>query len=96
MATLVLAEVVWVLKSFYKHPMARISDVLVPLITAEGIAAEEPDVAVGALHLAATTGVDFADAYLALRSQRSGEPVCTFDRTDFAKMPCDWLEPPLG
>jgi predicted nucleic acid-binding protein len=92
--TLVLAEVVWVLKSFYKHPMVRIAEVLVPLVTAEGVSTADPEVAVAALHLAAETGVDFADAHLALLSQKSGEPVCTFDRTDFAKMPCEWMEPP--
>lgn len=96
LSLLVLAEVAWVLRSFYKHPMARIAEVLVPVIAAEGIYMEHPDLAIGALELAGRTGVDFADAYLALWAQQGGEPVCTFDRTDFAKMPCQWVEPPVN
>lgn len=93
---LILAEVVWVLKSFYKQPMSRIAEVLVPLIAANGVSVDDPDLAMGALGLAARTGVDFADAYLALLAQRSSEPVCTFDRTDFSRMPCQWVEPPVS
>lgn len=68
--------------------MARIAQVLVPMIAAEGIYTEHPDLAIGAAELAGRTGVDFADAYLAMWAQQGGEPVCTFDRTDFAKIPC--------
>jgi predicted nucleic acid-binding protein len=96
LSPLVLAEVVWVLRSFYKHPMQRIADVLVPVIAAEGVYVEHPEVATEALMLAARTGVDFVDAYLALWARDKDEPVCTFDRTDFARLPCHWVEPPVG
>lgn len=96
LTVLVLAEVVWVLTSFYKQPMTHVAEVLVPLIAADGISIEDPDLAISALELAARTRVDFADAHLALWAQRNGEPICTFDRTDFAKLACAWVEPPLS
>lgn len=90
---LILAEVLWVLKSFYGYGLDRIRNALVPLLAAPGIETEDRDLAVAALALAAEKNVDFVDAYLSLRAQAAGEAVCTFDATDFRRLPSRWTLP---
>jgi len=92
-ADLVMAEAVWVLRSFYGHPMDEIRDTLSAFAAAPGIEAEGREVVAQALDLAAGENVDFIDAYLALRASRSGEAVCTFDSTDFKRLPGEWSRP---
>ena len=93
LSTLVLAEVVWVLKSFYHYSMAEIARVLVALVSAVGVEVEEREVCIRTLELARTRNVDFIDAYLAVRAANAAEPVCTFDKTDFRRLPVDWVSP---
>lgn len=90
---LVVAEMVWVLKSFYRHSLTDICHAIVPLLSAEGIEAEDRELAIQALELARDRNVDFVDAVLSLRAARSGESVCTFDETDFKRLPAHWLVP---
>jgi predicted nucleic acid-binding protein len=89
---LVIAEVLWVLKSFYQYTIEEIERVLVPLMTAEGIEVEDRDVLIQALGLAREKNVDFVDAVLALQAARHGEPVCSFDG-DFKVLPAQWVTP---
>ena len=92
-ADLVMAETVWVLRSFYGHPMDRIRDTLSAFAAAPGIEAERSKVVREALDLAADENVDFVDAYLALRASRAAERVCTFDSTDFKRLSGSWARP---
>lgn len=89
---LILAEVIWVLRSFYEYPMAQITDVIVEFLLNPGIVANK-DLAVRSLKLARDKNVHFVDAYLALRAAAAGEEVRTFDKTDFARLPVQWSEP---
>ncbi len=90
---LIVAEVVWVLKSFYKKPADEIAEVLVALVCAPGVVVEDRETLVRALELAAEKNVDFIDALLALRAAARGETVCTFDETDFRRLPTHWVLP---
>ena len=90
---LILAEVVWVLSSYYKFPKSEIADVLISLITADGIEVEEEGLAVKALLNMSEKNVDFADALLAARVAANKEPVCSFDR-DFEKLDVVLAVPP--
>jgi predicted nucleic acid-binding protein len=90
---LTVAELVWVLKSFYRRTLSEITKVVVPLLGADGIEVEERDLMVRALELARDKNVDFADAVLALQAVRRDEAVCTFDVTDFKKLPATWTTP---
>lgn len=90
---LVLAEVVWVLKSFYGHSMAGIRDVLVPLVGAPGIEVDQVARVVEALELAASRNVDYLDAVLAVEAAAAQESVCTFDAKDFKRLPGSWVLP---
>lgn len=82
----VLAEVVWVLRSaHYGYEPARIASELRELITAEGISMEGGDDVLEALGLMNEHNGDFADAYLAAVARRRGEPVATLD-VDFRRL----------
>ena len=89
---LVVAEVVWVLKSFYRHSLEEIAGVLVPLMSADGVEVEDRETLTQAIELARDKNVDFVDAALALQAARRGEPVCSFDE-DFKRLPVQWTTP---
>lgn len=89
---LVVAEVVWVLKSFYRHSLEDIAGVLVPLMSADGVEVEDRETLIQAIELARDKNVDFVDAALALQAARRGEPVCSFDG-DFKRLPVQWTTP---
>jgi predicted nucleic acid-binding protein len=93
LSPLVVAEMVWVLKSFYRRSANEIARVLVPLLSADGLEVEDREILVRSLELARDKNVDFADAVLALQAVRNGEVVCTFDETDFRRLPATWQQP---
>jgi predicted nucleic-acid-binding protein len=95
LSPLVVAEIVWVLKSFYRHSFWDIAEVLVPLLSADGIEVAEREILIGAIELARDHNVDFVDAVLALEAVRDGETVCTFDAKDFKRLPAKWMSPQL-
>jgi predicted nucleic acid-binding protein len=90
---LVVAEMVWVLKSFYRRSSTEIAHVLIPLLSADGLEVRDREILVGALELARDKNVDFVDAVLALEAVRDRETVCSFDETDFRRLPATWLSP---
>jgi predicted nucleic acid-binding protein len=93
LSPLVVAEIVWVLKSFYRHSYRDIAGAVVPLLSADGVEVEEREILIRAIELARDKNVDFADAVLALEAVRDGETVCTFDATDFKRLPASWISP---
>ncbi|RPH56265.1 type II toxin-antitoxin system VapC family toxin [bacterium] len=93
LSPLVVAEIVWVLKSFYGHSYTEIARVVVPLLSADGVEVEQREVMIQALELARDKNVDFLDAVLALQAERNGETVCTFDKADFKRLPATWISP---
>jgi predicted nucleic acid-binding protein len=92
-APLVLAEVIWVLKSFYKYAMVDIAHVMSALVSATGVAVDDRVTFIRAVELARDQNVDFIDAFLALQAAAHGESVCTFDKTDFKRLPVEWMTP---
>jgi predicted nucleic acid-binding protein len=92
LSPLVVAETVWVLGSFYRYSRTQITEVLIPLVTAQGIDLQEADLVVAALESMATANVDFLDAFLAETVRREGGAVASFDR-DFRRLGVDWVEP---
>jgi predicted nucleic acid-binding protein len=93
MSPLVLAEVIWVLKSFYRYSMPAIAHVAIALVSASGIEVDNRQLIIRAVELARDRNVDFADAYLALQAAERGETVCTFDESDFRRLPVEWTAP---
>jgi predicted nucleic acid-binding protein len=92
LSALVIAEVIWVLKSFYRRSLEEIAGVVIPLMSADGIEVEDRDLLSRALELAREKNVDFVDAVLALQAARRGEPVCSFDG-DFKRLPVERVSP---
>ncbi|GET39474.1 PIN domain-containing protein [Microseira wollei] len=92
LSPIVVAEVVWVLGSFYRYPRNQIAEVLLPLVIAEGVFLEESEQVVAAIDRMATANVDFIDAYLAEVARREGGSVVSFDR-DFRRLDIPWVEP---
>ena len=78
--TVVVAECVRVLRSFYDESGERVANVLTALVTSPGIAVDEPEVTVDALARMAANRLDYADCHLAARAARSDEPIASFDR----------------
>lgn len=93
LSPLVVAEIVWVLKSFYGHSYAEIARVVIPLLSADGIEIEQRELMIQAIELARDKNVDFLDAVLALQAVRHHETVCTFDKADFKRLPAPWTSP---
>jgi predicted nucleic acid-binding protein len=89
---LVVAEIVWVLNSFYKYSRTQVAEVLIPLLTSEGLLLENSEQIIAALEQMATVNVDFVDAYLAEIARKHGEPIVSFDR-DFRRLNISWIEP---
>lgn len=93
LSPLVVAEMVWVLKSFYRRSLGDIARILIPLLSADGTEVEDREAMIRALELARDKNVDFIDAVLSLQAARNGETVCTFDETDFKRLPGTWISP---
>ena len=93
LSQLTFAEIVWVLKSFYQRSMDEIAEVLIRLLHAPGVEAEDRELMSRALELSRDRNLDYADAVLVLQAMRSQEAVCTLDATDFRRLPGEWLEP---
>jgi predicted nucleic acid-binding protein len=87
LSPLVIAEVIWVLKSFYRNTLAEITRAVGPLLSADGVEVEDREVMIEAIELMRDKNVDFVDAVLALQAARRGETVCTFDAADFKRLP---------
>jgi predicted nucleic acid-binding protein len=90
--SVVVAETVWVLQSFYGYSKQEISAALVLLLVDHGLKVEGSRTVTGALESMAEMNVDFVDALLAQTARSRGEGVASFD-ADFRKLDVGWHEP---
>jgi predicted nucleic acid-binding protein len=90
--SVVVAETVWVLQSFYGYSKQEISGVLVPLLVDHGLKVEGLRTVTAALESMAEKNVDFVDALLAQTARSRGEGVASFD-ADFRRLAVGWHEP---
>ncbi len=89
---IVVAEMVWVLQSFYGFKKREIADALTAVLLAEGVDALDRDVVLASLEAMATANVDFIDAYLAQVALGKDELVCSFDE-DFHSLGVGLMRP---
>src|SRR5258707_14605812 len=82
--TVVLAESVFVLESFYEHPRGDISSALGRLISSPGVEIGGATIHPDALERYRKTKVHFVDCLLAATAAAEDTPVATFDQ-DFRK-----------
>ncbi len=92
LSTLVAAEVVWVLGSYYRVPRPRIAELVTQIAMAEGVECEQRGLLVDALALMVEKNVDLIDAYLARLAASDDGLVASFDR-NFARLPTRHLHP---
>lgn len=67
-----VAEVVWVLESFYAYPKAQIAHVMAEFLNCNGLSIEQEASLLEALVLYHEQNIDFADAILAVAAIQSG------------------------
>ncbi|GHU75100.1 hypothetical protein FACS189461_0680 [Spirochaetia bacterium] len=82
----VFFEVAWVLKSFYKMPLAAILDTLESILSIPNFKVLDSDSVTGAIALARKTGCGFADSYIAAFSQKNNMGIATFNVRHFKKL----------
>jgi predicted nucleic acid-binding protein len=82
LADLVVAELVYVLESFYEVPRQHVAELVRSIIAFPAIVALDPPMLLRALEMYETDRLDFAEAYLVAQAERSGVGVvASFDKT---------------
>ena len=78
----VVAELVYVLESYYEQPKKQVAQAVQSLLTLPSIALADHDLVLRAIELYEHARLDFAEAYLAAAAELSGVgSVASFDRT---------------
>lgn len=90
--SVVVAETVWVLQSFYGYSKGEISGALIPLLEHPALRVEGTRTVIGALEAMASNNVDFVDVLLAATARSHGEGVASFDN-DFRRLDVEWHGP---
>lgn len=81
LADLVVAEVVYVLESFYEVPRPRVAELVRAIIAFPAMVVLDPAVLLRTLEVYETERLDFAEAYLVAQAERSGAGmVASFDK----------------
>ena len=76
-----VAEVVWVLESFYEYPKEKIAETMTQFLSCEGLEVESLDLLLESLNFYCEKNLDFADAILAITALRKGIPnIYSFDQ----------------
>jgi predicted nucleic-acid-binding protein len=84
--TLVIAEIVWTLESFYRLPRKDVHEKILSILNTQGIEVEHVDFILQAITWYAEENVDFIDAYNAAWLLANGIKVAyTFDRKHFSR-----------
>ena len=78
---IILAEVVWVLESFYGYAKEKIAVTIIQFLYSDGLEVMELDILIQALSLYHEKNIDFADALLAVSALSHGPNlIYSFDR----------------
>jgi predicted nucleic-acid-binding protein len=95
LADLIVAEVVYVLESFYEAPRAHVAQAIRSLIGFDAIVVVDPALLLGAIEVYETDRLDFAEAYLVAcaESTQVGR-VLSFDRAIDRVDTVQRVEPP--
>ncbi len=84
MPSIVAAELVWVLESFYHMEPAEIADLVDAILNTPGLTVSDDSMVRSALKRYRTKGVDLVDAWIAAFSQEKGaHEIHTFDKKHF-------------
>jgi predicted nucleic-acid-binding protein len=79
---LIVAEVVYVLESFYEVERPRVAEMARAIVTFPAITVLDEDLLLRAIEVYEIDHIDFAEAYLVASAERSGvNTVASFDRS---------------
>jgi predicted nucleic-acid-binding protein len=93
---LILAEVVYVLESFYEVPRERVAEIGRTILAFDAITVIDRDLLLRAIELYEVDRLDFADAYLVASAEVTGVGVvASFDQAIGRVATVQRLEPPL-
>lgn len=82
LADLIVAEVAYVLESFYEAPRAQVAEALRALLAFPAINVVDPELLQRTVEVYDVDRLDFADAYLVASAERTGVGVVmSFDRS---------------
>ena len=86
--SLVFAEIVWTLQSFYKYPKDKIDEIVSAIVASEAFEIEEKDILLQALEDFHSLNIDFIDAYIGSWMQkRQLKKIVTLTKKDFKRIP---------
>lgn len=81
MPDLIVAEVVYVLESFYEVERQRVADLVRAIVGFPAVVVADEPLLLRALEIYEVDRLDFADAYLVASAEASGvEAIASFDR----------------
>jgi predicted nucleic-acid-binding protein len=82
LADLIVAEVVYVLESFYEVERARVAELVRSIIAFDAVRVDDEELLLRAVEVYEIERLDFAEAYLVASAERSGvDTVASFDRS---------------
>lgn len=85
--TLVMAEIVWTLETFYQLPRSDIKDKVLAILNTPGLEVADGDLMLQAMTWYTEKNVGFIDAYNAAWMRGLGLTIaCTFDRKHFSRL----------
>jgi predicted nucleic acid-binding protein len=90
LSAIVVAEIVWVLRTVYALEPVVIATALSALLRADGIVVDGRDTLIEALDVMVERRVAFPDAFTAVSARQAGDPVCSFD-ADFKRLDVEIL-----
>lgn len=86
--TMVIAEVVWTLQSFYHYPKKQIDEIVSAIVASRVFEIDERDILLQALENFHFLNIDFIDAYIgAWMQERAIEGICTLNEKHFRRLP---------
>ena len=86
--SLVIAQVVWTLESFYQASREYITGLLRALLETPGVTAIEPRVVSRCIEIYGTHNIEIVDAYLVALAEETKTPaLATFNKKDFRRFP---------
>ena len=87
-SSLVIAQVVWTLESFYRASREYIAGLLQALLETPGVTALEPRVVSRCIEIYGAHDIEIVDAYLVALAEETKTPVlATFNKKDFRRFP---------
>lgn len=85
--SMVFAEIVWTLQSFYKYPKDKIDEIVSAIVASEAFEIDERDILLQALEDFHSLNIDFIDAYIASWMQKKQlYKIFTLNKKDFKRI----------